>query len=553
MCYNNCPGPGWAQQESARVLGIRTCRTAAVSRIKKRVKLVGMLGEMKEFELKLELAEKKLPDVAAVTTTDALATEQPCRQRILSTYFDTRKHALRDAGISLRVRRLGGGWMQTVKLDTNVKAGISNPTEIECSVPGKNPQLDLVPDRKVQKKLTKLVGKKKLRPVFRTDVLRTTHLIRSQESEVELALDGGSIETDAGSAAICEAELELKSGGPTELLEIAQLLFADIPFSFGSASKAERGYWLATSGKLPKSAPVKALNTGFGRKQSVSHAFARISQSASDQVVGNWNGIMAGDDPEFAHQMRVGLRRMRTAVRAFRGVIDTPELRTLARDLGQLGRHVGELRDADVLLSDITKPVLQSSGSLEGARELEILLQGHSSGAREQLREELQKSGWNALLLHVSLLPHGVGWEDQLETEQKVGHYAPTALKKCWKPVIRRARRLNELDTEERHSLRKNLKTLRYTLEFFAPVLPVHKTQNFIGHLKGLQDSFGYLNDVALAQTLPDIVSSAENETPHLNATVEHILAWHSQRADHAWLQTQQQWQRLKEQPRPWK
>ncbi len=509
-----------------------------------------MRDEPKEFELKFEVAEDALPDVAAAS--ERLAADGPVRQRILSTYFDTGKHALRHAGISLRVRRIGGGWRQTVKLDTDVHGGVSNPTEIETPVPGKKPQLDLIADRKVRKKLRKLVGKKKLKPLFRTDVLRTTHLIKSSDSEVELALDGGSIEAKNGMAAICEAELELKRGDAVDLLEVAQHLFSDVPFGFGSQSKASRGYQLIASGEPEPLAPVKASKPSVHPRENVSQAFARISQSSADQVLNNWKGLQTGDDPEFAHQMRVGLRRLRTAVRVFRGAIDTPELRTLVRDLGLLGRRVGKLRDADVLLADIARPVLNSPESPGGARELERFLGKHGDAVRKSLRREFQETGWNALLLRVSLLPHGAGWAGNVDADGEIADYAPLALEKCWKPVIKRASRLDDLDTEERHSLRKNLKTLRYTLEFFAPALPAGKAEKFVEHLKELQDSFGYLNDVALAQTLPEITKGATQKSRRLSRTVSDVLDWHSQQAEDAWRNTQQQWRQLEEQPKPW-
>lgn len=69
-----------------------------------------------EVELKLEVAPSELEKVLAhplfSERSDGLTT-----QTLHSTYFDTPDHALRQAGISLRVRRKGDQRIQTIKAD----------------------------------------------------------------------------------------------------------------------------------------------------------------------------------------------------------------------------------------------------------------------------------------------------------------------------------------------------------------------------------------------------------------------------------------------------
>lgn len=62
-------------------------------------------------------------------------------------------------------------------------------------------------------------------------------------------------------------------------------------------------------------------------------------------------GTRAGADPEELHQMRVALRRMRSALRAARPLLDTGWADELRDELGWLGRALGPVRDADVLLA----------------------------------------------------------------------------------------------------------------------------------------------------------------------------------------------------------
>ncbi len=511
-----------------------------------------MQGDPKEFELKLELSKTRMEDVAAAAASKRFAVANPLRRKTQTVYFDTADQALRQAGISIRLRRSQGAWMQSFKHGTAVQTGISNPTEIETRVPDGKLQLDRIPSGKARKQLRKVIGDDKLKPVFRTDYMRSTYRLKSADTDVELALDDGNIAAQGKKKQICEAELELKAGDVTAMLKIAQHLFAGVPFNFSSCSKAERAYRLIAPDLQETAKPVKASRPELKAKDSAAEAFARICQACADQILNNWQGLRTSDDPEYAHQMRVGVRRLRTALRAFRGVIDTPATRALSRDLARFGRRVGELRDIDVLLADIVQPVELSSKLDKGAGQLEALLAKRVKRIREGLRRELRQTGWNALVLQVSLLPHGAGWADAPQPDIKISEHAAAALGKCWKRVTKRACRLDDLSTEERHELRKDLKTLRYTLEFFGSLLPTGKSRKFIARLRSLQDSFGYLNDVALAQTLPAIVANAAQKNPQLRQIVGDVLTWHNREAANAWQNTQEQWRQLEKQSRPW-
>ena len=58
---------------------------------------------------------------------------------------------------------------------------------------------------------------------------------------------------------------------------------------------------------------------------------------------------------------------------------------------------------------------------------------------------------------------------------------------------------VRKLDTEALHVLRKDLKKLRYAADTFAPIYPDAKVATYVKELKSLQDSFGHLNDAAMA------------------------------------------------------
>lgn len=58
--------------------------------------------------------------------------------------------------------------------------------------------------------------------------------------------------------------------------------------------------------------------------------------------------VLKDEDPEALHQMRVGMRRLRTAVTGFAPALDLP-LAAQEKQIGKIARILGELRDLDVL------------------------------------------------------------------------------------------------------------------------------------------------------------------------------------------------------------
>jgi CHAD domain-containing protein len=99
--------------------------------------------------------------------------------------------------------------------------------------------------------------------------------------------------------------------------------------------------------------------------------------------------------------------------------------------------------------------------------------------------------------------------------------------------------------------MRKALKTFRYTAEFFAALYPQARTRQFIGQARGLQEEFGYLNDVVAAERLAGICRAAGADCG-VQQAAGFILGWHNARAARAWKRAHKRWQRLCKQPQFW-
>ena len=122
---------------------------------------------------------------------------------------------------------------------------MSKPIAADGGVERPEPDLQVIDNRRIRRKVEKAVSRSILEPVFETVVQRTTRQLHSAEGDLELALDEGVVRAGSAENSLCEAELELKSGSPECLLQTAAQLFATAPVRLAKGSQTERGYSLA--------------------------------------------------------------------------------------------------------------------------------------------------------------------------------------------------------------------------------------------------------------------------------------------------------------------
>src|SRR5262245_2087893 len=128
----------------------------------------------RELELKLELSRSDVERLGGELPQRDPGIGPPSRRKLRSIYFDTPEHDLHAAGISLRLRRQNGGWLQTVKADQHVDSGVSNPVEFEAPVDREEPDLAKIADKRIKQAVKKAAKGTTLKPVFETVVQRTT-------------------------------------------------------------------------------------------------------------------------------------------------------------------------------------------------------------------------------------------------------------------------------------------------------------------------------------------------------------------------------------------
>jgi triphosphatase len=505
----------------------------------------------RELELKVELTHHQLQQIDEHRLLKDLSVGQPVTRTLRSIYFDTPDHRLRDAGVSLRVRSDGTNWVQTIKSATHVGNGVSHPVQLEACVEAPEPDLKAIDDPKLRRQVRRLASGSVLEPAFETVVKRTARQLHTKDGELELALDEGVVRAGRTEQPLCEAELELKSGAPESLLDVATKLFADGPLRLAESSKAERGYDLLVGRTGAAPSPVRAADVGLAGDATCRNALALFVRSASQQILANGPVVLETDDPEGAHQLRIGLRRLRSALRAFRPLINTAATREMDHHAKVLARAIGELRDADVFIDDIYAPVAGAVKGHPGLQPLKAALQAHRLRKREDARAALQGKHWSALRLYLALWPETI--EACSALDRSVSVFADDALHRAWKKVAKKGKHLATLSEEDRHSMRKLLKKLRYTVEFFGSLHKQGDVRPFVKGLKQLQDVFGYVNDVKTARQLESIVEQHCRESRECHRAAGYALGWHQANAVACWQRAQDGWDHLTKAERFWR
>ncbi len=356
--------------------------------------------------------------------------------------------------------------------------------EFEAKLRKREPNLARIADKSLRLKIKKLLKDDELNPVFETVIDRTAHVLRREGCAVELALDDGCVDADGKRLAIREVELELLSGSLLdEFLAIARELFSDFAIRPGASSKAERGFSLLLGEPSP-SVPFHGDPVVLGRTE-IADAFAAILQSASEQVIANHRIILETGDVEGVHQMRVGLTKLRSALRCLKPYSAAPWLAELESDARTVVRSVSHLRDADVLIADICEPVAGEAGGVPGFQGLFDALKAHREDIYKEVAANLGKGRWPLFSCAMTLSPHLLEAGDELS--KPIEAIAGEVLSRRWKKAKKYGDRLDELDLEERHDMRKALKKLRYTCEAFHTLYGEHAPR-FIKRLKKLQD-----------------------------------------------------------------
>jgi inorganic triphosphatase YgiF len=460
-----------------------------------------------EIELKLLIDPAQADALRSHNLLKKHAAAAPERQQMTTTYFDTPDLYFSRHRAALRVRQTDGGWVQTLKDGNQVQGGLHSRNEWEAEVD------EAVPDLAALRELAGAASpwfarladealQAQIAPVFSNRIDRTAWLLQFPGGqEAELVLDQGELQRGALHEPISEIELELKSGDAAPLFDFALALQQEIPLRLGNASKSARGYAMMHPAPPPL---VKAEPVRLKPAMCAEDALKAIAASCIAQIQGNEDGVMQDGDPEHLHQMRVGLRRLRSLLKMFEDAAPLPA--GLDQELRWLGQELGAARDWEVLADDTLSQLMQAHPGEPALLPLQQAAQAEARARRATAGQALGSVRYARLMLRLIAWLHGERWRQDAAPEQlaalaaPVKRYARRVLKEGTRRMARRARKLAAADGPARHRLRIAAKRMRYTTEFFASLYSARQVRRFVRALSALQDTLGQLNDAAVAR-----------------------------------------------------
>ncbi len=453
---------------------------------------------MTEFELKFEIPSHALPKVVA-----AMRSGKVSRQRLRACYFDTEEGALGTQGLVVRVRKEGRRWVQTAKGPTSgpLERLEHNVTISGPSSKGTLPAVDLARHtgtpmgRAILRALNLKTSESfpNLIALYETDVQRVKQSVTVDGSVVEIALDRGHIVAGSRSLAVCELEVELKQGKPEHAVGLARHWCAQHGLWVSAITKSMKGQNLRLG--QPCGSAVAASAPQFERDDTGSQIAVAVLRSCLNQILPNASEVAGGNgEDEHIHQLRVGIRRLRTALRelhrlgtGFNAGWDAP----LTAAFRALGRH----RDASHLARVLQPHMEAAGGPVVDTHAADTDIPDPAVVVRSPALQDV--------LLCLVGLAHGAALSaapnQRNVTAKQARNVLHARLKKLHAAVLKDAKKFLLLDEALQHRVRKRLKRLRYLAEFSAPLYSTRNTRAFIAALKPSQDALGLYNDESVA------------------------------------------------------
>ena len=490
---------------------------------------------MAEQELKLHVPRGSRPGIVR-----ELASQPVTRVRLRASYFDTPSRELAQAGIALRLRLEGRKWIQTLKM-----RGEHALARVELNHARPNASLDLGVYAGTPAEAMLAALKEPLRVCYETDVRRVLRVARTRHGSVEIAYDTGCLRAGGLELPISEIEFELVSGRLAAVFSLGRRWQKAHGLVADARSKSERGDQLALLDQQLTAVPAgdeaaatrAALVAGFWAPSGAApvtlnpgmtspQALRAVTFECLEQIVRNsavlaeidTAGVCRAANSEHIHQLRVGVRRLRSAWSLFDTIAELPPIE-LRQEIRRYFAMLGGTRDDDVLHEALV-PVLTKAG----LPPLEFKSAGDDGDGGAAVAASREFQGWildvmawaldaQPEILHRPIIIAAQSPPATVASAADVGasvpqspELPPPALKyvlrnrlhRWHRRILREGLRFTELSEDARHDLRKRVKRLRYGLQFSEALLPSSRLKLYRKKLAVVQDLLGDMNDLVV-------------------------------------------------------
>jgi triphosphatase len=470
------------------------------------------------------------------SATSARLEEHPifahAKQRLrheFTIYYDTDDLALHKRGFSLRVRKSGRQVVQTLKQSPTGETVFGERQEWEWPLASENLDVGRLAD--IARQTDALDGPFACaRPKFVTDIRRRIYLLELEgATKVEAAIDHGIVAADSRREEVSELELEVKAGPPAPAYRLALDLARELGLHIGVESKAARGYRLlaGTPAGAEKYQPAE-----IREHVCLKDALRLLTGAALRQFVSNTPAARAGD-VEGVHQMRVALRRLRTALVLFSPYLEANAKGRFNAAVRKMSATLGAARDWDVFLLET-----MDEAACDGVAE-DLLLELRQAASRrrqeahlavQQLIDGRRPTRWMLGLEAWIASGEWRGTADgdrKKDSDREIGAVLPVLLDRLRRKVKKRGRHLSKLSASELHPLRKSIKKLRYAAEACGAIYDRKDVRNYVKLCKKLQTTLGNINDSATAARMIKELGPSPR-------AIAAMLDWHEARCTHA-------------------
>jgi CHAD domain-containing protein len=291
------------------------------------------------------------------------------------------------------------------------------------------------------------------------------------------------------------------------------------------------------------------------KKQSVGKAFEHILRADTD-LVKCWEPIaFKGRDIEGVHQMRVGLRRMRSALTVFRSAIPRKRTKSLSKEMRWAAHQLDHPRDIDVYLDENFSQ--NGAKRKRGEKKMIKIALKDQKRAYDGVREFIKGKRFKALKKDLARWLDSKRWRHKVTQKERkllkhnIKAFSAEVLEQHRSRVLKDGQGIRVLDSEALHQLRIDCKKLRYATEFFDPLYG-RSMAGFTGHLKGLQDLLGTLHDTTIFTGLQKQLLKG-HDSSHVKRFAVNLEGQRSKQAKRQIKALEKRWQAFAQAKRPWK
>lgn len=427
-------------------------------------------------------------------------------------YHDTPSGALSRHGVSLRLRQEDGRWIQTVKVSD--ERGTAGRWEHEVLLrtgaePGVAPVVDpaLHAGTAAGQALQRVLNThaEPLEERYRTEVERRACVLAAGKARISVTLDQGVLYSGTKRQPIIEMEFELQQGTAQALATVCRTWIERHGVWLAHESKAMQGERLLAGASL---AVVKAAPSPVTRHQSGPQVIGAVLRNCLAQILPNAAAVAGGStNADHVHQLRVGLRRLRTALRELGPLAPHDNLISWEAPLAETFRALGEVRDTQTVVSEMSPRLAAAGVALVPWRRMDVQEDAASAVKHPRFQTAL-----------ASLLIFAVADDDAHPGPGRPRRWVKKRLKALHGDLRKDGRRFRKLPTEDQHRVRKKLKRLRYLAEFCQPLFDHARTDKYLALMRPAQDALGLHNDYAVALSLLDQAAVARGDPDALLA-----------------------------------